>query len=344
MMTHVDLRGRPRGRWPHADAARRWPDLHAEGKLVPGKTSKFRDVIAFQDDDNRTLTSFMQGDDGEWMQIMQERYRRRSRARGGASKPDASDPVQFVAVPPGVQQGLEAVVGRGRHACSCARAAVRAPSAGSRRQPAGCPGRRAHGRSRSFAARPSAPGWSPPADKPLASASASRRSGPSRCKPAIRRCTLTCIPFHRAHFSAPAPRCTIRIDICLQSATPFRGSCPTVVGDVGPFGATFVANGERRAFHFGHAPLAPASILYKHTAIVNLPMAHARRVCRIHHHDCAPAHPACRGGWCVSTAFASRSRARSPGLGGRTRASLPRPVARRATEPCRPAARVPERL
>ncbi len=54
------------------------PTFTPEGKLVPGKTSKFRDVIAFQDDDNRTLTSFMQGDDGEWMQIMQARYRRRS--------------------------------------------------------------------------------------------------------------------------------------------------------------------------------------------------------------------------------------------------------------------------
>ncbi|MFP3740863.1 DUF1579 family protein, partial [Burkholderia sp. SIMBA_019] len=52
------------------------PTFTPEGKLVPGKTSKFRDVIAFQDDDNRTLTSFMQGDDGEWMQIMQARYRR----------------------------------------------------------------------------------------------------------------------------------------------------------------------------------------------------------------------------------------------------------------------------
>lgn len=77
MMTHMwiyegDLEADGRTLTLRADG----PTFTPEGKLVPGKTSKFRDVIAFQDDDNRTLTSFMQGDDGEWMQIMQARYRR----------------------------------------------------------------------------------------------------------------------------------------------------------------------------------------------------------------------------------------------------------------------------
>lgn len=52
------------------------PAFGPDGTVVPGKMAKYRDVIAFQDDNNRTLTSFMQADDGSWNQIMQARYRR----------------------------------------------------------------------------------------------------------------------------------------------------------------------------------------------------------------------------------------------------------------------------
>lgn len=52
------------------------PAFSPEGKVVEGKMAKYRDVIAFQDDNQRTLTSFMQGGDGEWIQIMQATYKR----------------------------------------------------------------------------------------------------------------------------------------------------------------------------------------------------------------------------------------------------------------------------
>lgn len=49
------------------------PDFKEEGK-----TRRYRDVITFEDEDNRTLTARVQGDDGEWQDLMPPvRYRRR---------------------------------------------------------------------------------------------------------------------------------------------------------------------------------------------------------------------------------------------------------------------------
>ena len=50
------------------------PKMTAEG---PGEgTAKYQDVIEFESDDRRTLTSRILGDDGEWQQIMKAHYRR----------------------------------------------------------------------------------------------------------------------------------------------------------------------------------------------------------------------------------------------------------------------------
>ncbi len=77
MMTHMwiyegDLEADGRTLTLRADG----PAFTPDGNVVAGKMARYRDVIAFQDDDNRTLTSFMQADNGEWTQIMQARYRR----------------------------------------------------------------------------------------------------------------------------------------------------------------------------------------------------------------------------------------------------------------------------
>ncbi|SDC90460.1 Protein of unknown function [Cupriavidus sp. YR651] len=77
MMTHMwvyegDLEADGRTLTLRADG----PAFTPEGNVVAGKSARYRDVIAFQDDNTRTLTSFMQGDNGEWMQIMQATYRR----------------------------------------------------------------------------------------------------------------------------------------------------------------------------------------------------------------------------------------------------------------------------
>ncbi|HYE63849.1 MAG TPA: DUF1579 domain-containing protein [Phycisphaerales bacterium] len=52
--------------------------LSAEGPRFdkPGALAQYRDVIEFVNDDYRTLTSFMLGDDGNWNQFMQAHYRR----------------------------------------------------------------------------------------------------------------------------------------------------------------------------------------------------------------------------------------------------------------------------
>jgi hypothetical protein len=50
------------------------PKMTAEG-LGEG-TANYREVIEFKGDDHRTFTSFVQGDDGKWMQIMHAEYRR----------------------------------------------------------------------------------------------------------------------------------------------------------------------------------------------------------------------------------------------------------------------------
>ena len=76
MMTHL---------WVYKgelDAAERVLTLNAEGpKMTPEGpaegTARYQDVIEFLSDDHRTLTSRIQGDDGEWNQIMQAHYRRK---------------------------------------------------------------------------------------------------------------------------------------------------------------------------------------------------------------------------------------------------------------------------
>ena len=47
------------------------PDCH-----TPGKTTRYRDVIEIEGEDRRTLTAYVQGDDGEWNQMVTSRYRR----------------------------------------------------------------------------------------------------------------------------------------------------------------------------------------------------------------------------------------------------------------------------
>lgn len=47
------------------------PDMSVEGKMT-----RFRDVIEFESDDHRTLTSHMRGADGTWQKIMTASYRR----------------------------------------------------------------------------------------------------------------------------------------------------------------------------------------------------------------------------------------------------------------------------
>ncbi|MGB7158849.1 MAG: DUF1579 domain-containing protein [Tepidisphaeraceae bacterium] len=42
-----------------------------------GTMAKYRDVIEFQSDDQRTLRSYVQGDDGKWAEFMTATYRRK---------------------------------------------------------------------------------------------------------------------------------------------------------------------------------------------------------------------------------------------------------------------------
>lgn len=61
--------------------------MDAEGKVLtlesegpdmstPGKMARFRDVIEFTSNDQRTLTSYMLGPDGKWLEVMSASYRR----------------------------------------------------------------------------------------------------------------------------------------------------------------------------------------------------------------------------------------------------------------------------
>ncbi len=61
------------------DAAERALTLNCEGPSfeVEGKMAKYKDVIEFQDDDHRTMTAQMLGEDGQWHELMTMRYRRR---------------------------------------------------------------------------------------------------------------------------------------------------------------------------------------------------------------------------------------------------------------------------
>lgn len=72
MMTHL---------WVYdgeMDAAGKVLTLEAEGPDMSGSggTARYRDVIAFEDDDHRTLRSSVMGDDGDWHEFMEARYRR----------------------------------------------------------------------------------------------------------------------------------------------------------------------------------------------------------------------------------------------------------------------------
>jgi len=60
------------------DADERVLTLSAEGPdwETEGRTRQYHDVIEFVDDNHRTLTSFVRGDDGQWTQFMQVHYRR----------------------------------------------------------------------------------------------------------------------------------------------------------------------------------------------------------------------------------------------------------------------------
>lgn len=61
------------------DDAGRTLTLNTEGPSFTeeGKMSNYRDVIEFVSDDHRTLTSHVQGSDGEWVFIMTANYRRK---------------------------------------------------------------------------------------------------------------------------------------------------------------------------------------------------------------------------------------------------------------------------
>jgi hypothetical protein len=73
MMTHL---------WVYAgalDAAERVLMLDTEGPSMAaeGQMAKYQDVIEFEGDDHRVLTSRMLGDDGKWRGFMTASYRRK---------------------------------------------------------------------------------------------------------------------------------------------------------------------------------------------------------------------------------------------------------------------------
>ena len=73
MMTHL---------WVYdgaLDAAERVLTLESDGPSMAGdgKTARYRDAIALESDDQRTLTSSALGDDGGWHEFMTARYRRK---------------------------------------------------------------------------------------------------------------------------------------------------------------------------------------------------------------------------------------------------------------------------
>ena len=61
------------------DASERVLTLETEGPGMSGdgKTAKYRDVIEIKSDDERTLSSYSPGDDGQWVQFMSMTYRRK---------------------------------------------------------------------------------------------------------------------------------------------------------------------------------------------------------------------------------------------------------------------------
>jgi hypothetical protein len=51
------------------------PDFSSEGKMT-----RYKDVLEFQGDDRRRLTSYLLGADGEWAQLMSAQYQRTGRS------------------------------------------------------------------------------------------------------------------------------------------------------------------------------------------------------------------------------------------------------------------------
>ncbi|MEX0886850.1 MAG: DUF1579 domain-containing protein [Phycisphaeraceae bacterium] len=61
------------------DAAGNVLTLSAEGPSMTGEgTASYRDVITFKSDDHRTLTGHMLGEDGQWSQLMEAHYYRKT--------------------------------------------------------------------------------------------------------------------------------------------------------------------------------------------------------------------------------------------------------------------------
>ncbi|MDT3684644.1 MAG: DUF1579 domain-containing protein [Pseudorhodoplanes sp.] len=52
-------------------------DTEGPGMSGDGKMMKYKDIITFVGDDHRTLTSRVQGDDGQWTEFMTAHYRRK---------------------------------------------------------------------------------------------------------------------------------------------------------------------------------------------------------------------------------------------------------------------------
>jgi hypothetical protein len=79
-----------RGCWLGSVSSHLWKyvgDLSADGKTMTlncegpdmvndGKTALYKDVIEIIDDNHRTLTSYGQGENGEWQQFMKSHYTR----------------------------------------------------------------------------------------------------------------------------------------------------------------------------------------------------------------------------------------------------------------------------
>ena len=61
------------------DAGKRKLTLNTEGPNMQkeGELANYREVIELPDDDRRTFTSFVEGEDGSWQQIMTTTYRRK---------------------------------------------------------------------------------------------------------------------------------------------------------------------------------------------------------------------------------------------------------------------------
>jgi hypothetical protein len=74
MMTHMWVYERG-----DVDATQQVLTLEAEGPSMSGdgKTARYRDVIEFHGEDERTLTGNVLGDDGKWQPMMTMTYRRK---------------------------------------------------------------------------------------------------------------------------------------------------------------------------------------------------------------------------------------------------------------------------